>query len=128
MSEGRASVKITADDIARLKGENLNTVQKRLRRGCVAFEKDPSDTRRNLYDPAAVLTGSELARWPPSRNPRMRYRPKFPALALPCLSPFSLFYHLMFPPVTKPARRLSRPSRKGFALKSRKHWDSFPSV
>ena len=34
------AVKITAEEIARLKGESLNTVQKRLRRGCVPFEKD----------------------------------------------------------------------------------------
>ncbi len=63
MIEGIASVKITADEIARLKGESLNTVQKRLRRGCVPFEKDASDSRRKLYDPARVLTASELARW-----------------------------------------------------------------
>ncbi len=63
MSEITASAKITADEIARLKGESLNTVQKRLRRGCVPFEKDASDTRRKLYDPACVLTASELAHW-----------------------------------------------------------------
>ena len=63
MIEGIASVKITADEIARMKGESLNTVQKRLRRGCVPFEKDASDSRRKLYDPARVLTASELARW-----------------------------------------------------------------
>ena len=57
------AVKITTEEIARMKDESLNTVQKRLRRGCVPFEKDSSDTRRKLYDPACVLTGSELARW-----------------------------------------------------------------
>ncbi len=75
-------MKITADDIARLKGENLNTVQKRLRRGCVAFEKDPSDTRRNLYDPAAVLTGSELARWATEQKSPHEIPPEVPSVGL----------------------------------------------
>ena len=61
--ETKGPTRITADDIARLTGENLNTVQKRLRRGCVPFEKDASDTRRKLYDPVRVLSASELARW-----------------------------------------------------------------
>ena len=61
--ETKGPTRITADEIARLKGESLNTVQKRLRRGCVPFEKDASDSRRKLYDPARVLSASELARW-----------------------------------------------------------------
>ncbi len=63
MNEVTAPAKITAEEIARLKGESLNTVQKRLRRGCVPFEKDANDARRKSYDPARVLSANELARW-----------------------------------------------------------------
>ena len=117
MNELTASAKISVKEIARLKGESLNTVQKRLRRACVPFEKDASDTRRKLYDPAVVLTASELARWVTEQeSPAPADQPGPLEITLALFERlFNPCYRLMFPPVTKPVRRPSRPSRKGFA-------------
>ena len=110
------AVKITTEEIARMKDESLNTVQKRLRRGCVPFEKDSSDTRRKLYDPACVLTGSELARWiTEQESSAPSERPGPHEITLISSNSLQPVFRSMFPPVTKPAKRPSRPSRKGSA-------------
>jgi len=53
---------ISIDDMARLEGAPYMTIQKRLRRRCIALMNDPDDSRRKLA-PVTALSPEARAKW-----------------------------------------------------------------